>query len=467
MIDACDIAIVGAGSAGLSALRAVRRETDNFVIINDGPYGTTCARVGCMPSKALIEAANAFHMREVLDRFGVSGGQQLTVDIATVLRRVRRLRDAFVAGTLEFTNDLGERSIAGRARFLEADVLDINGRQLRAKTIILATGSRPVVPHEWTGLGTRVLTSDNLFEQQTLPIRMAVVGMGPIGVEIGQALARLGITVHGFQAGGFIGGLSDPAVNDTALALLREVFTLHTGARAQLEATDEGVRVHAGAHEVVVDQVLAALGRRPNLDDMGLEKLGVTLNRHGVPAVDPRSLQIGNLPVYLAGDANERRPLLHEAADDGHIAGYNALRPQPDCFHRRTPLMIAFTDPNIAVVGQRHADLDSDRVAVGTVSFENQGRARMAEENHGCLRVYAERSSGRLLGAEICAPRGEHMGHLLALAIQQQLTVRELLRLPFYHPVIEEGLRTALRDLSGQLDPIEGPDLAICDSPVG
>jgi dihydrolipoamide dehydrogenase len=465
MIHACDIAIIGAGSAGLSALRAVRRQTDNFVIINHGPYGTTCARVGCMPSKALIEAANAFHLRERLHRFGVSGGERLTVDIAAVLRRVRRLRDDFVAGTLKFTDELGERSIAGRARLVEPDVLDVDGRRLRAKTIILATGSRPIVPAEWSSLGSRVLTSDTLFEQETLPPRMAVAGMGALGAELAQALARLGIEVRGFQAGEFAGGLSDPAVNETALALLRREFPLHTGARAQLEAAGEGVRVRAGDHQVVVDTVLAALGRRPNLDDLGLETLGVQLDGQGLPPFDPRTLQIAGLPVYLTGDANARRPLLHEAADDGHIAGYNATYPGPQRFCRRTPLAITFTDPNIAVVGRRHDSLDEQTIT-GEVNFEHQGRARMAGENHGRLRVYADRAGGRLLGAELCAPRGEHMAHLLALAVQQELTVHELLRLPFYHPVLEEGLRTALRDLSRQLDPVEGPDLAVCEPPV-
>ena len=115
-IDQVDVAIVGAGTAGLAALREVRVHTDKFVLINAGPYGTTCARVGCMPSKALIAAANAFHARKKLDEFGIRGGSELRADIPAVLRRVRSLRDDFVSGVLKATEDLGKRNIAGHAR---------------------------------------------------------------------------------------------------------------------------------------------------------------------------------------------------------------------------------------------------------------------------------------------------------------------------------------------------------------
>ncbi len=463
MTKSYDVAIIGSGSAGLSALRGVRKQTDNFVLINDGSYGTTCARVGCMPSKTLIEASIAFHRRKALETFGVSGADKLTVDIPAVLRRVRRLRDGFVAGMLKLTDDLKDRSIAGRARFLEPQVLEVGERRVHARKIIIATGSRPVVPKEWAALGTRMLTSDDLFEQETLPSHMAVIGMGGLGSEIAQALARLGIAVTGFDAADHIAGLSDADVNRQAVALLRAEFAMHLGQAAEPVIEGERIRVRAGNESAVVDKVLVALGRRPNIDQMGLENLGVELDERGVPPFDSRTMQIADLPVYIAGDANRHLPLLHEALDEGYIAGYNALRNEPVCFERRVPLAIVFTDPGIAVVGQPFAELDQDEIIIGEVDFSSQARARMAENNHGLLRVYVEKSSGRLLGAEMCAPQGEHLAHLLALAVQRKLTVRELLRMPFYHPVLEEGLRTALRDAASKLGGADVPDLAYCD----
>jgi dihydrolipoamide dehydrogenase len=223
------------------------------------------------------------------------------------------------------------------------------------------------------------------------------------------------------------------------------------------------MRVCAGTQETAVDAVLASLGRRPNIENLGLETLGIQLNERGLPPVDPHTMQIADLPVFMAGDVSGMRPLLHEAADEGHIAGINATHPAPIRFERRTPLAIVFTDPGIAIVGKKHASLASGTLA-GEVRFERQSRARMAQRNDGILRIYAEPVSGRLLGAEMCCPDAEHMAHLLALAIGRSLTVHDMLRMPFYHPVLEEGLRTALRELSKQLPRCRESDLAGCEA---
>ncbi|HRP96149.1 MAG TPA: FAD-dependent oxidoreductase, partial [Rhodocyclaceae bacterium] len=327
MSDILDVAIIGAGSAGLAAVREVRKRTERFVLINAGPYGTTCARVGCMPSKVLIEAANAFHRRHGFEAFGIRGAQALSIDIAAVLQRVRALRDDFVAGTLKITERLGERSIAGRARLLGPDSIDVDGRRIRARRIVIATGSRPVVPDDWRAFGERVLTTDSLFEQPTLPPRMAVIGMGPLGVEMAQALSRLGLEVVGFGSSRTVAGLSDPRVDARFAELLCREFPVHTGSSAELSAAGDGLRVRNGKVSIVVDGVLAALGRRPNIDDLGLDALGIELDARGRPPVDPGTLQIADLPIYLAGDAAGGGAVLHEAADEGHIAGLNALAP--------------------------------------------------------------------------------------------------------------------------------------------
>ncbi|WP_287953635.1 dihydrolipoyl dehydrogenase [Diaphorobacter sp.] len=463
MSQPLDVIILGAGSAGLAALREVRKRTDHWRIVNDGPWGTTCARVGCMPSKMLIEAANAYHARRALHTFGIEGADALRVDLPAVLRRVRALRDDFVAGTLAAT-DAGERAISGHARLLDAQRVEVNGQVYTARRIIIATGSRPIVPEDWLAFGNRILTTDTLFEQPTLGPRVAVIGLGPLGVEIAQALARLGVEVMAFATGKSVAGLSDPAINDALLARLKDEFIVNVGDKAELREVAGGIQVTNGSATVVVDQVVAAMGRRPNLEHLGLDTLGVALDDKGRPPIDPCTLQVGDLPVFIAGDADGDRPLLHEAADEGHIAGLNALAPTPRGFARRTPLAITFSQPHAAVVGQRHADLPQGQWVVGTVDFARQGRARVAQCNHGRLNVYAEHGSGRLLGAELCTPAGEHMAHLLALAVEQRLTVHDLLRMPFYHPVLEEGLRTALRDAASRLPKASDSDLAACEA---
>jgi dihydrolipoamide dehydrogenase len=211
---------------------------------------------------------------------------------------------------------------------------------------------------------------------------------------------------------------------------------------------------------------VAAVGRRPNSAGLGLETLGVPLDKNGMPEVDPQTMRIGDTAVLLAGDANGDKPLLHEASDEGHIAGLNATSNKPIVLSRRTPVSVVFCDPEIAVVGRRSSELDLDASLVGEMDFATQGRARTMQENRGLLRIYAARTEGRLLGAEMAVPAGEHMAHLLALAIGQKLSVHDLLRMPFYHPTLEEGLRTALRQIARELPPCSVSDLAGC-SPLG
>jgi dihydrolipoamide dehydrogenase len=199
-------------------------------------------------------------------------------------------------------------------------------------------------------------------------------------------------------------------------------------------------------------KILAAAGRRPNVAGLGLEATGLPLDKAGLPAVNLQTAQCADAPIFFAGDVDGHLPLLHEAADEGRIAGANAvLWPEVEHHERRVPLAIAFTDPQMAMVGIRHADLSAGNYAVGSASFENQGRARVAGKNRGLVRIYAERGDSRLLGAEMFGPGMEHMAHLLAWAVQQRITVHTALSMPFYHPVFEEGLRTALRELASDL----------------
>ncbi|MDP3123370.1 MAG: FAD-dependent oxidoreductase, partial [Thiobacillus sp.] len=260
-----------------------------------------------------------------------------------------------------------------------------------------------------------------------------------------------------------LAGISDPAVAEIARQILIEEFAIHTGHEVELSATASGVRVQAGPVDIEVDRVLVAIGRKPNLGDLGLETLGVTLDKRGLPPFDRSTMQIADLPVFIAGDANADASLLHEAADEGYIAGINAVADTPSCFQRRTPLAIVFSDPGIAAIGQRFADVDTDPCLIGSVDFASQGRALTAQRNQGVLRVYAARDDARILGAEMCAPAAEHLAHLLALAIHRGLSVHDLLAMPFYHPVLEEGLRTALREIS-RLSQGGRSDLSTCDS---
>ncbi len=449
-----DVAVIGAGSAGLFALGQVRKATDDFVLINGGPFGTTCARVGCMPSKVLIQVAEDFHRRDALAKEGIMGGEALSVDIGQTLAHVRRLRDGFVSKlTSRSTDRMGDKLITGHARFLEPNLLEVAGQRVRAGKVILATGSRPVVPRAWEAFGDRILTTDNLFEQETLPPSLAVIGLGVIGLEIGQALHRLGIQVTGIDMLETIGGLSDPAVNAAALKVIGDEFPLWLGHPAEVAELDGQLKVSAGENIALVDKLLVSMGRRPNTDGLGLDVIGAPLDDLGRPRFDPGTLQLGDLPIFIAGDATGERMILHEAGDEGRIAGSNAVRDEPIAYRRKTPLAVTFCDPNIASAGASWAELEGRAdVAVGEYDMASQTRAMVMGRNRGLLRVYGDATDGRLLGAAMLAPHGEHLAHLLAWCIEKEMTVFDLIRMPFYHPVIEEGLQNALYALARNVE---------------
>ncbi len=431
------VAVIGAGSAGLYAVSEIKKQTEDFVLINDGPYGTTCARVGCMPSKALLHFAGMVHGSK--NFFDSPGG----FSREEVLKQVRSYRDMFVKANIEGgVKALGERVIDAKVRFIDEKTLRAGRETIRAERIVIATGSTPVMHQEWSELGERVLTSDRFFEQRTLPEKAAVLGGGAIGLELGQAMARLGTEVTLIHSKNALGGIEDERVNEALVKRLEKEMLLWRGEHARLKKHEKGVAVSAGEKSVVVDGVVAAIGRKPNLEGLGLEEIGVPLDRRGIPRYDCQTMRIEGTNIYLAGDVNADVPLLHEAGDEGRIAGYNAAG-TPRTFVRKHPFAIVFCEPGIALIGQRASQIKEPFVTVH-YDFSKQGRAIMTEKAYGVSCLHVRKSDGGVLGAELVGPGAEHLGHLLAWSMEQRLTIYRLLEFPFYHPTYEEGLQELL-----------------------
>jgi len=455
----CEVAVIGAGSAGLSAFRAAKSHGRRCLLIEGGAHGTTCARVGCMPSKLLIAAAEAAHGVATAAGFGVTV-DKLRIDGRAVMARVRSERDRFVGFVLDGVEHIPEEErLSGYARFIAPNRLRVGDDvEVHAERIVIATGSRPAIPEQLRSLGERVIVNDDVFAWDDLPDSVAVVGTGVIGLELGQALHRLGVRVTLFGRSDRLAQIADKAVNQSALETLGKELDLrmHTeilSARVVGQEVELQSRNAEGKMQTErFSYVLAATGRRPNLEQLGLELTGLQLNDKGVPLFDPLTMQCSDQPIFIAGDADNDKPLLHEAADEGRIAGDNAARfPDVAAGLRRLPISIAFTDPQIAAVGRTLRELQQGEYECGQVAFDNQGRSRVMRQNHGMLRLYGERGTHRLLGAEMAAPRAEHLAHLLAWACQAGLTVDQLLDMPYYHPVIEEAVRTAMRNLKENL----------------
>jgi len=455
-----DVAVIGAGTAGLAAYRAARNAGKRVVVIEGGPYGTTCARVGCMPSKLLIAPADAAHAVERFPAFGLHLDGGVKVDGRAVMARVRRERDRFVGFVLRGVDGIPDADkVRGYARFVDDTTLEVDEQlTIKASRVVIATGSSPSYPPAWKVLGDRLVLNDDVFEWDDLPESVAVFGPGVIGLELGQALHRLGVRVKVFGRGGSVGPLADPALLEITRRVFGEEFYLDTDAHADVARDGNEVvityRALDGSTQVErFAYLLAATGRSANVRNLGLENTSAQLDAWGVPIFDRTTLRCGETSIFIAGDANNDVPLLHEAADEGRIAGENAATyPVVRAGLRRAGLGVMFTDPQIAVIGGGYAAVRDVPHVTGQVSFEDQGRSRVMLRNKGLLHVYAATGSGRFLGAEMIGPDAEHIGHLLAWALQLNLTVAQMLELPFYHPVVEEGLRTALRDAQAKLD---------------
>lgn len=453
MDEKYDILIIGAGTAGISAFKEASKKTDRVLLIDRGPLGTTCARVGCMPSKIFIHSANICYEKQHFKTLGINGAVDISANVPAILKRVRKLRDEFTGGVIQYIESIGDQFQLGEARFCDENTVFVNDTKIQADKVIIATGSKNIIPDKWGEFNHLLLTSDDFFEQKDIPNKMAVIGGGVIGLELGQAMARLGVQVKLFNADEFVGGITDPSVNEVAINIFKNEFDLYTNTEVDLEELNDQLKVIAGKQRCLVDKALVSIGRAPNLSALDPEKAGIFLEKNKIPEFDCETLKLKDKAIYLVGDVNKTRPLLHEAADEGRIAGFNASQSSHDitCFERRAKLSVVFTQPNIISVGDRYQNLPKGNFVIGEVSFENQGRSRIMCQNQGVLRVYVEKGSGHFLGAEGIVPDGEHIAHLLAWALQMSMTAYEILQMPFYHPVVEEGMRTALRNAARKL----------------
>lgn len=457
-----DIAIIGAGTAGLTAYSAARKHTDSLLLIEGDTYGTTCARVGCMPSKLLIAAAESAHDAGRAHQFGIHI-ENIAIKGDQVFERVRRERDRFVESVLTSMEALpSAHKLMGHTRFTAPGRLTVGDRiAVEADRIVIATGSSPHIPDMFQGLGERLLINDSLFELPSLPESIAVFGAGVVGLELGQALSRLGVRVRLFGRSGSLGGIADEEIRNYAERYFNEEFYLDTRSEvSDVSLVENGASVSfihrdKGAVTEQFDYILVATGRSPNLDRLNLHNSGLTLDDKGIPVTEPATLQCGKSPVFLVGDANRQVPFLHEAAQEGRIAGDNAGRyPEVISVERQVPFSIVFSSPQITTVGVPIGQVPSaerENYVAGTSSFENQGRSKIIGKNRGIVKVYAKRDNGLFVGAEMLGPAAEHIGHLLAWAAQQRMSVAAMLAMPFYHPVIEEGVRAALKDLHNNL----------------
>lgn len=454
-----DIIIIGAGTAGISAYKEAIKHTQNILIINKGPWDTTCARVGCMPSKVLISSANRMH--DIQHAYEVSLAVQSQIDTTQIMPHVRQLRDRFTAATRQDVEKWNTaHKISAEAKFINANTVEANGQHYQAKTFILAVGSTPNYNQSWKNkLQHRLITSDDIFELPELPKSLAVIGSGVIALELAQAMTRLGVKTTIFARSRKVGSLTSPELQVTAQEVLSQELDIHFEVLPE-QVSLENDKVHITYKEnhqtqnCEVDYLLSATGRSSLLSSLALDHIDQSFQDLKNLPINEKTKQLADYPIFVIGDAHTAKPIQHEAATDGRNVVKNCLRfPNIEEINSICPLAIVFSSPEMATAGLSHKQLLQNHIlfATGKVSYERQGRALVLGKNKGAVEVYVDVQSRKLLGAELFVESAEHMAHLLSWLIAEGLTIDEILAKPFYHPTLEEGLRTALVNALKQL----------------
>jgi pyruvate/2-oxoglutarate dehydrogenase complex dihydrolipoamide dehydrogenase (E3) component len=452
-----DVAVIGGGSAGYAAARTAAGAGLRTAVIEGGDeVGGLCLLRGCMPTKALLYAAEVRHLAQYGALWGMKPGE-VKFDWAAVMARKDGLIRDFAAFRQQQLAAGNFAFLRATARFTDPHTLALsNGQTLTAAHCVIATGSvvaRPPLP-QLTGVG--YLTSDSALALKRLPRSLLVLGGGPVAVEFAQLFARFDVEVTLVQRSGQLLKHLDPdAAAVLAAVFRREGIKLFTNTRLA-DAYREGSRkavafLHDGQKAVVrAEEILFALGRVPHTAALALDHAGVTTERGRILAND--RMQTSAPHIYAAGDCTGPHEIVHIAVQQGETAAHNIAHPdQPRRLDDRLLLQVVFTDPQLATVGLTETAAKARGVSylVATYPFSDHGKSLIMEAKDGFVKLLAEPRSGEILGGACVGPLGGELIHEIAAAMAKRMTARELAALPHYHPTLAEIWTYPAEELAG------------------
>jgi pyruvate/2-oxoglutarate dehydrogenase complex dihydrolipoamide dehydrogenase (E3) component len=377
------------------------------------------------------------------------------LDFAAIMdnkdRKVARFQAAKIAGVQAGDFDL----IDARARFAGPDTVEAGGETYRfTQGAVVATGSVPTLPPIAGIEDVGALTSDDALRLREPPASLIVLGVGAIGLELGQFFARVGTRVDLFARRRVFEDV-DPAVSAEMEAALRAEpnLTLHQErCPTRVRRTAEGVAVDlAHGTTVEAEAILAATGRRWNVEGLGLDAAGVEVAGEALHAGP--DMRTSNPRVFVAGDASGERQLLHVANWEGAVAGHNAATGDDRRVEQRLHMEVVFTDPPMARIGlsEREARAQGLEVVTAEARFPSTGRAITMDVEHGVWKLVADARTGELLGSQILGPRADDVVHVVSTAMHFRGTARDLLAMPWYHPTLTEVLLSLARDIDARV----------------
>jgi pyruvate/2-oxoglutarate dehydrogenase complex dihydrolipoamide dehydrogenase (E3) component len=446
-----DLAIIGAGSGGLTAARLARFFAKRVVLIDKERLGGDCLHYGCVPSKALIKASRVAHEAATATRWGLSV-QRVPTGLTAINARVRQaITDIGKLDDVEVLSELGVDVLLGGATFRDPHTLSVGGdsedRAITAKFVLIASGSRPAVPDVEGLAEVGYLTNEDVFDLSDLPGRLAVIGGGPIGVELAQALHRLGSTVTVLQRGPHLIPRDDAEMID----LLEGQFTdegidLRLNTSPVAAHRDGGdIVLTLGDGELRVDQILCAVGRVPTVESLGLDAAGVTINARGIAVNE--LLQTNQSHIYAVGDVTGGPAFTHYAGHQAAHAVRNIFVPIKAKFAPGHLPWVTFTDPEIAHVGRTEAEVRAagDTYEIVRFPYSHNERAVTDAEPVGLMKFLID-GKRRLIGAHIAGHCAGELINELTLAMNNDLSVEAIISSIHAYPTYSFAIPIALYD---------------------
>ena len=436
-----DLLIIGGGSAAFAAAITAKDLGARVGMIEQGTIGGTCVNIGCVPSKALLRAAESYWRAGHSPFAGVptsAGDVDLPALVAQKQDLVDQMRQEKYADLVDiYEFDL----ITGAARFTGSDTIEVDGRPMKAFRYLIATGADAWVP-PIDGLDdTGYLTSTEALELDTVPDEMIVVGANAIGLELGQLFTHLGSNVTYVEALDRIAPFEEPEVSETLHAyLVKQGAMIHVGATATKAGRDDGrvwleIDTDGATRRLEADTLLMATGRRARTANLGLDAAGVDTDARGYVVVN-NQLETSNPSVFAAGDVTAHPQFVYVAAKGGNIAAENALRGTTRRIDFATMPRVTFTSPTIASVGMTEAEARNEGhpVITSVLPLDAVPRALVDYETDGVVKLVADESSGRLLGAHILADGAGDVIQAAVMALKYRATIDEIAET--YHPYL-------------------------------
>lgn len=442
-----DLCVIGAGSGGLSVAAGAAQMGASVILVERGRMGGDCLNFGCVPSKALLAASRSAQAARQSGRFGIDASVR-PIDGERIHEHVHGVIAAIAPhDSVERFEGLGVRVIRDHARFIAGDQIEAGGQRVRARRFVIATGSSPLIP-AIPGLDlVPFYTNETIFDLQHLPDRLIVIGGGPVGVELGQAFQELGTAVTLLERGTIL-----PRDDPELVAVLRQrlvavgIDVLENVEIAEVAVAGQilmaGITQGGTRRQLSGTHILIAVGRRPTIDDLGLDTAGVACSATGI--VVDRRLRTTNRRIFAIGDVTGGPRFTHVAGYHAGVVLRNVLFRIPAKVDHGSVPRVTYTYPELAQVGATEAEaraVHKDIVVLRSPFSEND-RARTERRAEGLVKVITSRR-GRILGAGIVGPPAGELIHTWVLAMSQRIPLRALATMIAPYPTFGEASKRA------------------------